>query len=72
MMAGLAALVMTRQNRKGHLDDGQRRELAERCRALGIPSDEINALVLAKDDHALIARHRAEHRMLAVQKPPYR
>lgn len=70
--AGIAAVAMTRRSRAGHLSDSQRRELADRCIALGIPRDEIEALVSSANDHALIERHRAEHRRLKAQNGPFR
>lgn len=69
---GAALVFWPRSKTRGHLADDERRELAERILALGVSHDEIEPLVARKDDEALIARHRLEHRRLAARKGPFR
>lgn len=72
LIVGLAAVVTMRRGSAGHLAAHERKELAERCIAIGVPKDEVEAMVARFDDKGLIERHRLEHRRLKSRTGPFR
>ncbi len=73
MALGLGTLITVAAGGRRHsLSDGQRRDLANACRAAGIAEDEVDDLVRTGNDQELVRRHRAAHRSKRGRIGPFR